>query len=406
MKLVVLGDPHFGGGYALGRIDPYRRVNSRLMDHENTMGHVVDFCADHDVSALVITGDIYEHRRPDASQISAFSEKLAVLTDIGVDTHIVVGNHDLVRAHKTTTIDMLKHLRLPNVHVWSEIDSVYCEDPRGGTGINLAFMPFRTRQMLDCSDNASAVERLKDRLQFEVLGMERPGPKIVVGHLALEGARNKGILLDQYMVSEIVLPVSMFGGMDLDAVVMGHIHQHQVLCKDPLVVHVGAMERSDFGEASQPRYFLVVDTDTDPPSYNFRPLPVRGLYDIAVNRSSVSPDDSSIMDGILDEIRGYASQRKLSGCIARVDISVNDAVVGRIDSERIKSLLMKELGVHHCTGVSVTVVSKRQLRSSEITERVKPKEAFNKWLELVDDDGLRERLRRHGNKIIDEFGSV
>lgn len=400
MKLVILGDTHFGGGYALGKIDRYRQVNSRLIDHANTMDHVIDYAADNDVSHLVITGDIYEHRRPEASQQSYFSSKLARLTELGVHTHIVVGNHDIIRAHKSTTIDILKHLRLPNVHVRSEIDSFRCEDSRG-EGINLVFFPFRNRQMLQCDSNRKAVEYLKDRLAYEVRGFEKPGPKILIGHFALQGAKTQSMTMDQ-AASEIVLPLSMFG--EFDAVVMGHIHQHQILRRDPLILHLGSMERADFGEAGQPKYFMVVDTDSGEVTYRFLPLPVRELHDLLLDRTSADPD-SGIMDSILDEIAKHAAAHKIAGGIVRAEVLVNDRVAQEVRTDRIAAALVKEHGANHCVGVHATIVAKRQLRDADITERIDPEQSFERFLELETDDDLRKRLKKAGMQIIKDVRS-
>lgn len=399
MKLVILGDPHFGGGYSLGKIDRYSRLNSRLMDHGNTMDHVIDFMVDREASHLVITGDVFEHRRPEASQTAAFSERLARLTDHSIHTHIVVGNHDMIRAHNTTTIDMLRLLRLPNVHVWSEIDSIHCEDPRGKLGINVIFFPFRTRQMLQCATNEKAVGHLIERLRYEVCGVEMPGPKILVGHFALQGAKSHALSMEAHAVSELVLPLSMF--KELDATVMGHIHQHQVLSKDPFIAHIGSMERTDFGEAGQPKYFLVVDTDSGEAEYEFHPLPVRPLHDLSIDQAKAEPGNG-VMTNIKDEILEYAKSNKMFGSIVRAEVVVNDRAAHDVDTGELMRFLLKDLAVNNCVGVHSTIVAKRQLRNADITERIKPQVAFKKFLEGMDDEQLRKKLEKKGNKIIEE----
>jgi len=399
MKLVILGDPHFGGGYSLGKIDRHSQLNSRLIDHGNTMDHVIDFMVEREASQLVITGDIFEHRRPEASQTAAFSERLARLTDHGIHTHIVVGNHDMVRAHNTTTVDMLRLLRLPNVHVWSEIDSIYCEDPRGKPGINVIFFPFRTRQMLRCVTNVNAVKYLTDRLKYEICGIEHPGPKILVGHFSLQGAKSHALSIETHAVSEIVLPLSVF--KELDVTVMGHIHQHQVLSKEPFITHIGSMERTDFGEVNQPKYFLVVDTDSGEAEYKFHPLPIRPLHDLSIDQTGATPEND-VMTDIKNSIHEYAKKHKMAGSIVRAEIVVNDRVANKVDTSELMRFFFKELSVNNCVGVYSTIVTKRQLRNSDITERVKPKIAFKKFLESIDDEALRKKLERHGNKIIEE----
>ncbi len=394
MRFVILGDTHFGGGYSLGKVDPQKQLNSRLLDHIDTMGSVIDFCADNFVDVLIITGDIFEHRRPDSAQISLFSELLARLADLGIHTHIVIGNHDIIRSHNATTIDMLKKLKLSHVHVWSEIETVHIGD------VNFIFLPYRTRQMLQCSTNKEAVNFLSDRLQFEIKSIDNNDPVIVVGHFAIQSAKAHGVLLDFNTVSEIVLPVEMF--KDIDATIMGHIHQHQVVSDNPFVTHVGSMERTDFGEADENKYFLVVDMEKKP-KYEFKLLKLRNLYDIKIDQTKTT---ANVMEKIQKEIEEFSYGKDMIGSIVRVEILVNDMIISDIDSSKIFKMLY-DFGIYHCVGVHSSIVSKRQLRSSEITERLNPKESFEKWIELesVEPDMI-DKLKFSGYKIIKEIGGT
>jgi exonuclease SbcD len=393
MKIAVLGDPHFGAGYALGKIDPYRQLNTRLLDHSNTFDHAIDQIADEGVSHLVVTGDIYEHRRPEASQIALFSEKLSRLADMGVHTHIVVGNHDLIRAHKTTTIDMLHQLKLPMVHVYSEVGSFHCEDASGSA--NLILFPFRTRYMLQCPTNEKAVEYLSSRLDYEMGSFEFPAPVILVGHFALQGSKSQDISLEKHALYEIVLPLDMFD--DMDMVVMGHVHQFQVMRTDPLVVHLGSMERTDFGEARFGKYLMLITAEGSDLSYEFRPLPVRALHDITIDCTKC---EGSAMAHVMTQLEDIASKRRMFGSIVRVEILIDEKDARNVSTDDVMRKLIKGMAVGNCVGVSTTVISHRQLRDSSITERLNPLEAFERYLKLIDDAETRDLMRQHGSRII------
>lgn len=399
MKIVVLGDLHLGGGYALGRIDPQRQLNTRLMDHSTTFDHVVDFMVDQGATHLVLTGDIYEHRRPEASQMALFSEKLARLAELGIHTHIVAGNHDIVRAHRTTTMDKFRLLRLPMVHVYNDIESFHCDDLRG-TGINLVFLPFRTRQMLGCWSNDDAIAFLKERLQAERRGLNAD-PSVVVGHLSLQGAKLHGTTLEEHAVFEIVMPISAFEGFD--AVVMGHIHQFQVLSEDPLIAHVGSMERTDFGEVGQPKRFALLDADEGALTWGFHELPVKSLHDLVIDKSADPP--AGMMNSIKRWLRTYNSRHALANSITRLSVTVGEAAAHAVDTAEIMRFLLTEMAVSHCVSVHTIVVSRRQLRDATITEKADPAAAFNKWLELnVTDPTMRDEMAKAGLKIINERG--
>lgn len=402
MRLVVLGDLHLGGGYSLGRIDPHRQLNTRLIDHSNTFDHVIDFMVDRGVKHLALTGDIYEHRRPEASQMAVFSDKLARLTDLGIHTHIVAGNHDIVRAHKATTMDKFRLLRLPTVHVYNDVGSYRCEDPGGGPGINLVLAPFRTRQMLQCWSNEDAAELLKNSLRYEQQLLDNGDPMVLVGHLTLQGATNHGSPLEEHAVFDIIMPTAAFEGFD--AVVMGHIHQYQVIADNPLIMHVGSMERTDFGESKYPKFFVFFENDGGKLTWEFIPLPVKPLHDLVIDKSTEEP--TTLMDSIRQWIRDYAARNKMANSIVRVDVTVGEAAAHAIDTAEIMRFLLRDMMVSNCVGVHSTVLSKRQLRDATITERADPKSALDKWLELnVSDPTMRGAMRKAGFRIIDGRGN-
>jgi len=397
MKVVVLGDVHFGCGYSMGKIMPYTKLNSRLVDYSNTFDYVIDYMVENGVSHFVLTGDIFEYRRPQASELSLFSEKIKRLEENGIFTHIVVGNHDLIREQRATTMDVLQKLKLPKTFIYSDIGSIACTE--GRDILNLIFFPYRTKHMLDCSTNEESINRLEDRLQYELRGISNSGPKVLVGHFMLQGTKLGNIVLEGN-AGEVVLPSKIFDS--LDAVVMGHIHPHQIIQRDPLVTYIGSMERKDFGDSDIKKYFLVMDLDGDNFTFNFEKLPVRSLFDITIDQSQA--ENGFIATGCVKKyLEQYDKKYKLSDSIVRVTVFLSDKALFEFNKDEIRKFI-EQIGVHYCLSVHVQIVSKRQLRKNSITERVSATQSFIEYLDLVDDVKLRERMREIGLKIIEDGG--
>jgi len=394
MKILILGDTHFGGGFSLGTINSYRQLNSRLIDFSNTFDYVIDYIKANDIKHFIITGDIFEYRRPHASELSLFSEKLQRLSEIGVHTYIVIGNHDMIRDQCTTTIDVLRRLKLSMVHIYTDIDSVVCKDNTDDI-INLIFFPFRTRQMLGCSNNEDAVQRLSDRLQYEIRGIGK-GPKILVGHFMLQGTI-LGDNVAENQAGEISLPQDMF--KDLDGTIMGHVHPHCVIQKSPLIAYIGSMERKDFGDSGHLKYFLVVNKNKEKLIYQFEKLPVRPIYDIELDQSSIL-DGKIATEKCIEQLTSFSKKHKMNESIIRLCIFVNEHNMYDLRKDKIRNYLKKELQIHHCVGIHTQIVSKRQLRKSTITERIDPLKSFEEYLTLIDDEEMRELMRIRGNRII------
>jgi exonuclease SbcD len=395
MKVVILGDPHFGGGYSLGKNDLYRQLNSRLIDFSNTFDYVIDYLINNEVFHLIITGDVFENRRPQASELALFSEKIARLSELKIHTYIVAGNHDIIIDQKATTLDVLDVLKvyLPYVHIYSDIGNVECRDETGA--ISFVFFPFRTKQTLASTSNDMAVQRLKDSLQFELNEISDTNPKILVGHFMLQNTILGNAIKDNHP-GDVVLPPSMFD--KFDAVIMGHVHPHQIIQKDPLVSYIGSMERKDFGEAKNNKYLLLVEQN-DKLTFTFEKLPVRELHDVVLDQSA---EINNVFENIKEYFTNYAAEHKMSESIVRLTVLLNEKNVYEINKEEIIEYMKKELSIYHCVGVYPQIISKRQLRKSSITEKNNPMVSFLEYLELEENIELKEKMKEIGVKIIAE----
>jgi exonuclease SbcD len=136
--------------------------------------------------------------------------------------------------------------------------------------IQVIAMPWVARSGLMASIDASAVDvrelfaRIEDRISGlveEWIGEADPGlPLILTAHASVEGA----IFGAERMVmlgSDLVLPTSLVKDRRLDYVAMGHIHKPQDLNKGghPPVIYPGSIERVDFGEALDDKFYIIAE---------------------------------------------------------------------------------------------------------------------------------------------------
>lgn len=387
MKVAILGDTHFGGGYSLGTSNQHRQINTRLIDYANTFDYVVDYMKNHNIKRFIITGDIFESRRPYAAELGLFAEKMNRLSEIGITTHIVIGNHDLVQEQSSTTVDVLKNLKLPTVNIHSDIESITIDN------FNVIFLPFRNRQMLNCSSNEEAIERINTKLIYE--RSKLIGPTILVGHFMIDCNDVVSHFATEIESNEIVLPKNMFN--DFDGTIMGHIHGHKVLRKNPFISYVGSMERNTFGEKDEQKHFLIFDSNDI--SFQFEELPIRNLFDIRINQSE-SKTGSEAFENCSNFITQYHRQNNLKNSIIRITIILNESAIAEFQTEKIHNLL-KKIGVFYCVGIYTELLNTRQLRKSIITEKLSPKQSFLEYLTLIEDEELKELIKKKGLKIIE-----
>ena len=92
----------------------------------------------------------------------------------------------------------------------------------------------------------------------------------------------------------------------IDYVAMGHIHKAQDVNKGkkPPIVYPGSIERVDFGEAEDDKYYSLVELEPGTTSYKLKKIPGRKFYDrsIQFEESKTLPDAGAFMGQILEKL--------------------------------------------------------------------------------------------------------
>jgi exonuclease SbcD len=113
-------------------------------------------------------------------------------------------------------------------------------------------------------------------------------PTILTAHASVEGAVYGGertVLLGK----DFVLPKSMVADPRLDYVALGHIHKAQNLNggNHPPVIYSGSIERVDFGEVKDDKFFVVADVEKGKTEMDWRKLEgIRPFHDRYLKLSS------------------------------------------------------------------------------------------------------------------------
>jgi DNA repair protein SbcD/Mre11 len=159
-----------------------------------------------------------------------------------------------------------------------------------------------TLNMIDADANQiySQLEaRLKELVEKWFERADPDLPVVLAAHASVEGAKYGGersVMLG----ADLVLSGSLVRDRRLDYVALGHIHKAQDINDGlhPPVVYPGSIERVDFGEAADDKYFVIANVERGKTEVEWRKLNGRRFIDRAISLESEQDFQSHLLDAI------------------------------------------------------------------------------------------------------------
>ena len=219
------------------RTDPESGLSSRLLDFLGTLDEVVDYCIENAADLALFCGDAYKSRDPSQTHQREFAKRIARLSNAGVPTFLVEGNHDIPAvAGRATALDIFRTLDVPNVTVGNRLET-YTLETRSGP-VQIVALPWvrrsgfltrdETRGLAPEDVNELIQGRLTDIVADRVAALDPAIPAVLAGHLTVSEAKTAS---EQSMMlgRDYVLLKSSLAVPQLDYVALGHVHRHQYL---------------------------------------------------------------------------------------------------------------------------------------------------------------------------------
>jgi exonuclease SbcD len=271
MKLLHFADAHIDmANY--GRHDPETGLPLRVLDFLKSLDTIVDAAISQRVDLVIFAGDAYKDRSPAPTFQREWGKRIVRLSQAKIPTLLLIGNHDLSpavgRAHAIQEFDTLqvpfvKVLDKPQLLTPSELWDV---------PVQVIAMPWITRSGLMANLEMSAAEpnevfsnlesRISSLIEEYIKEADTNLPLILTAHASVEGA-TFGAERMVMLGSDLVLPTSLVKDQRLDYVAMGHIHKPQDVNEGnhPPVIYPGSIERIDFGEAKDEKFYVIADVE-------------------------------------------------------------------------------------------------------------------------------------------------
>jgi exonuclease SbcD len=164
--------------------------------------------------------------------------------------------------------------------------------------------------------NAQLEERLTELVKGYIETRLDPKlPSILLAHASVQGAvygSERSVMLG----NDVVLPGSLVRDKRLDYVALGHIHKAQDLNenKHPPVIYPGSIERVDFGEVDDEKFFVLAELEKGSAQVSWRKLAgIRPYFDRKVKIVS----EKGITQELIDAL---PSPKELEDAIVRMSV--------------------------------------------------------------------------------------
>lgn len=350
VKILHFADAHIDmANY--GRHDPASGMPMRVMDFLKSLDTIVDTAIAEGVDLVVFAGDAYKDRNPAPTFQREWDKRMMRLSRAGIPTVVIVGNHDMSpsmgRAH---ALEELKTLEVPHIQVIDEPSFLGPEEVNG-VGVQIVAIPWITRSgmmahlEMKVSDPAEVYAELEERLTVivkEWLAEADPKlPTILTAHATVQGASYGGersVMLG----GDLVLPGGLVKQAGLDYVALGHIHKAQDLNEGghPPVVYPGSIERVDFGEAGDKKYFVIAEVEKGNTKVEWRELEgVRPFLDRRVNLST----DREVTKRLIEAL---PAAEEMAGAIVRLVVEYPREWESLIDEAALRELAAEAFEFH------------------------------------------------------------
>ncbi|MFC1262572.1 MULTISPECIES: exonuclease SbcCD subunit D [Streptomyces] len=252
MRLLHTSDWHLGRAF--------HRVNM-LGAQAGFIDHLVDTVREHDVEAVVVSGDVYDRAVPPLAAVELFDDALHRLAALGVPTVMISGNHDSARRLGVGAglIDRAGiHLRTDPAGCGTP---VVLHDAHG----DVAFygLPYlepalvKTEFGVDKPGHEAVLAAAMDRVRADLAGRAPGTRSVVLAHAFVTGGEPSDSERDITVGGVAAVPRGVFDGVDY--VALGHLHGCQTLTER--VRYSGSPLPYSFSEAAHRKSTWIVDLD-------------------------------------------------------------------------------------------------------------------------------------------------
>ena len=416
MKLLHFSDLHIGvENY--GRPDAETGMSTRLVDFLTSYDELVDYAISNEIDAVLFAGDAYKSRDPSQTHQREFAKRVARLVSENIPVYLLTGNHDLPAvAERASALEIFPTLNVEQVFVCDSLNTQTILTRSGP--LQIVGLPWiRRSQYLTREDTNNLTldqitsrlqERLTNALNWQLESLDPNVPAVLVAHVTASGSvvgSERSMMLGR----DHVLMLSTLASQKLDYVALGHIHKHQVLNANPMVVYSGSLQRVDFSEERDGKGFCVIELDQRKgqgqrlTTFTFQTVQARPFTTIDVEVQANDSPTERVLEIIRNKRNSSSAEGDIIDAIVRVRIYIPEQLATLLNDNDIREALHDA----HYVSIYHHVERTQRLRiTPEASRGLSPTEALRLYLETrgTDHDRITSLLGHAGALIQEEFG--
>lgn len=369
MKIITFADAHIGIS-TYSTIDPKTNLNTRVLDSLNGIDQIINYAEENNIKYILFAGDMFKNALPSPTLVREINKRIKASAEKGIKWIIQDGNHDVSPLETAkSALDPLSTLKVENVE-HTRFEKTYMID----NNIRVLVLPTYTTQ----EEVENILSKYNDNIKT-----------IVMGHFTSLNAK-----LNDWLIAsnEDAIDIKIFQKPNILAVVLGHLHKHQILNTDPLSYYCSSTIRTDFNEEHDKKGFVVLDIDNNyNVSYIFKEIKTQEF--LSVKMDLVGEDDAQA------NVMAYLNHIKkdLIDKVVRVQLTLDKE--NNIDDNEILEFL-KNNNVSYIANISKIFDREQLIRNKDINEQITEEEALREYFK---DNSDKDEIIKLGISIINEM---
>ncbi len=384
VKILHLSDIHMGSGFSHGRINPKTGLNTRLEDFTLALRRCVDSAIAQQVDLVLFGGDAFPDATPPPYIQQAFATEFCRLVAAGIPTVLLVGNHDQhAQGIGGASLCIYRTLGVPGFIVGDTLTTHRIETKAGP--VQIITLPWLTRSTLLTRPETQGLsmgevselllDRLRVVLEAEIRKLDKEIPTVLLAHLMTDTARYGA---ERFLAvgKGFTVPMAILARDCFDYIALGHVHKYQEVCKSPLAIYPGSIERVDFNEEKEDKGYILLELEKGKATAEFCALPARVFETLAVDLTQEEKPQVALVEAI--------AQATICEKVIRLIYKIRADQVEDIDNNALAAALA-EAHSYTIQPQLISQLSRPRLPELGVDSSLSPMSALEAYLENRED---------------------